>query len=452
MNPPSPEANESPSASTKPSHEMVAPPHERRNFIALVLFHVLLRTGWIFKAESSVIPAVLDSICGNTWWRGAIRGFLPLLSRGGISMPPLIAAQQVRVLPRKKWGLVIWSSIMGVSFLAIAFVFWINGPTVSLWLPIVFLLFYTLFFIAAGMARLFHNTLQGKLIRPTRRGRLMLISTTLGSVLAIACVVVLLPRWLNADQGQFYHSFAFAGGTFIAAGLTGLLLIEPIDRYRKQAAPLMVPFKTAYIVLRNDANFRLLAMTGALFSSSLMLLPHYQALGRERLGLQMSDLVWWLVLQYIGTAIFSMLAGPLADKKGNRLAMRVMMLGVVFFPLLALVLAHSPRAVGRPLFSLVFFFLGLTPITLGLIYNYTLEISPRKKHPLYLSTLGLCLALPMLLSPLAGWLVSLIGFEPVFIAISTTVFISWLLTFRLPEPRHHIHQPIDATAPTAPEE
>ena len=35
---------------------------EARNFSVLTLYQILLRTGWIFKTESIIMPAVLDTI------------------------------------------------------------------------------------------------------------------------------------------------------------------------------------------------------------------------------------------------------------------------------------------------------------------------------------------------------------------------------------------------------
>jgi hypothetical protein len=84
----------------------------------------------------------------------------------------------------------------------------------------------------------------------------------------------------------------------------------------------------------------------------------------------------------------------------------------------------------------VFLLIGLTPVGFKTFSNYTLEISSNEDHPKYLSTLGLCFALPLLLSPLMGLVVEMVGFEAVFIGVSGVLVVGWLLTFRLHEPRH----------------
>ena len=49
--------------------------------------------------------------------------------------------------------------------------------------------------------------------------------------------------------------------------------------------------------------------------------------------------------------------------------------------------------------------------------------------------MSVCFAVPFVLSPAVGWLIDQIGFEPIFAAIAGSVFIGFLLTFRMSEPR-----------------
>ena len=46
------------------------PPHHAHNFRLAVLYMVFMRTGWIFKTESIIMPAVLDVIGGAGWCEG----------------------------------------------------------------------------------------------------------------------------------------------------------------------------------------------------------------------------------------------------------------------------------------------------------------------------------------------------------------------------------------------
>ena len=103
-------------------------------------------------------------------------------------------------------------------------------------------------------------------------------------------------------------------------------------------------------------------------------------------------------------------------------------------PVVAIGLSHW-KAWGATLYPAVFLLIGLTPVGYKTLSNFTLELSAAEDHPRYLSTLGLCFALPLFLSPALGWVVEVTAFEMGFFAISGVVFLGWLLTFRLHEPR-----------------
>ena len=45
---------------------------------------------------------------------------------------------------------------------------------------------------------------------------------------------------------------------------------------------------------------------------------------------------------------------------------------------------------------------------------------------------------PIILSPLMGALVDWISFEFVFAIVIVCIFVGWLLTFRILEPRHNV--------------
>jgi len=180
-----PDAEEQPSVlpATEDSSiaEVESPTVAARNFTALAIYQILLRTGWIFKTESIIMPAVLDTLSGAGW----VRGWLPVLNRFGYSVPPMLMARRIKVMRRKKWSLFRTNIYMTLSFLAIAALFRVDRLRLQDWLPVIYLMLYAVFFIANGVNQLAFNTLQGKLVTTTRRGRLLLISNVIGAVTAI---------------------------------------------------------------------------------------------------------------------------------------------------------------------------------------------------------------------------------------------------------------------------
>ena len=403
---------------------------EARNFSVLTLYQVLLRTGWIFKTESIIMPAVLDTIAGQGW----VRGLLPVLNRFGYSVPPLLMARRIKVMGRKKWSLLSTTVCMALTFFGLASLFLFDRQKHGNWLPVAFLVLYAIFFIAIGVNQLSFNTLQGKLVPANRRGRLLLVSNTAGAVTAIACALLLLPNWLHDDAPRFDLIFCFCGVLFSLSAIVTCMVVESVDRFHQIPSAVHEYFFDAWRLLVRDVAFRRLAFVGAMYGTTIMLFPHYQNLGLSVMKLRLSNLMWWVVVQNVGTALFSIPAGPIADRYGNRLVLNLGMLGIIAAPILAVSLLHFTGQ-AKLLFNLVFLFVGLTPVVLRSFQNFALELSQPEDHPRYLSTISLLIACPIVLSPLAGRLVDQMGYEPVFLAVAGMGFLGWLGSFGLIEPR-----------------
>ena len=413
-------------------------PHESRNFWLLIVYQVVLRTGWIFKTESSIMPAAADALDPS----GLARGWLQPLNRFGQSIPPVLASPRIRNLPKKKRAFIGTTAAMTLCFFGLTALWLIPGLAehrLSTW---TFLALYGVFFCSMGVNNLAYNTIQGKLIRPTWRGRLLMIADFVGASAAVLCALTLLHRWLYEDHADWAAIFGFTTCLFAAASVMSWFLKEQPDDHYEPPRGVTHLFARAWQTLREDANFRRLAIVSALFSSSLLLFPHYQALARERLDLGTTWLIWWVVAQNAGTALFSLITGPIADSLGNRLVLRIVTLAIVAGPLAALVFVFWPE-IGRSAFPAVFLLVGLTPVAQKSFNNYTLEITEPEHHPRYLSTLSLCMAAPIYASPLVSVLINEVkkatggrlSFEPIYIGVVVLLIAGWLMSFGLIEPR-----------------
>src|SRR5262245_23194888 len=347
-----------------------ARPKDTSNFWILVIYQVVLRAGWIFKTESVVMPHAADALDPT----GLARGWLPLFNRFGQSVPPVLAARHVKNLPKKQRAFMTTTAAMTLCFLGLTSLWLIPGLAGHPLAAVMFLALYALFFAAIGVNQLAYNTIQGKLIRPTRRGRLLMIADFVGATSAMVCAVVLLMQWLHEDHADYAAIFGFTTCLFAAASAMSWFLKEQPDDHYEPYRGVTHIFQSAWQTLAEYANFRRLSIVSALFSTTLVLFPHYQALARERLGLGTPWLVWWVVAQNGGTALFSVLTGPIADSYGNRLALRIVTLLIVAGPLAALAAIYWPD-IGKAAFPLVFLFVGLTPVAQKTFNNYTLEIT-----------------------------------------------------------------------------
>jgi MFS family permease len=257
------------------------------------------------------------------------------------------------------------------------------------------------------------------------------------------------------DRG-FGYIFGFSGLGFLVAGATCFFVKEPPDSVpqplgsgpvgRNEPLPDGRSMERAegliasYRLVRDDRDFRRLAIVAMLFIAIQLLFPHFQALGqqhvpRDQIGFQ---LMLWVIAQNAAVGLFSWVSGKLADRFGNRLSLQWQVFGTACVPLLALFFTSGVEGWGLQHFWITFFFLGLTPVTIKTLTNYALELTEPARHPLYVATLHACLAVPFIFAPLVGWLVDWLGgFERVFLGVSGAIALGWLASLRLVEPRHH---------------
>ncbi len=419
-----------------PSHPEIEP-QETRNLLLLAAHQVVLRVGWIFKTESVIMPYFLDALTGGLGW---VRGWLPTLNRLGQGVPPLFSANYLKAIRLKKRALSALVVLMSLPFVALSLIWFGFGDRNRGWMPGLFLTLYFAFFVLYGLYLVSFGTLQGKLIRPIRRGYLILLSTFWGAIPATLVALWLMPDWLGSSPPRWGHVFGLVGVCFFLSGLTVLLLSEPRDHAAKRPDKQPGSVADTFRVLRRDANLRRLVLVAVLFAGGLIIFPHYQALAQERWKLELSsnDLVIWVVTQNIAVAAFSLIVGPLADRRGYRLTLRLLIFGSAVAPAFAISLTQLPDAAGANLFWLVYIPLGVTPLVHRGLLNYALEICAPEAHPRYQSIVTFGVTVPFLLSPLVGWLVDRAGYERVFVVTVLLLLLSGLLTFRLDEPRRRV--------------
>ncbi|MEE2675309.1 MAG: hypothetical protein VX466_16050, partial [Myxococcota bacterium] len=105
------------------SESAAADSSESRNFVVLAVQQLVVRVGWLFKTESVIMPAFLDSIAGPGW----IRGILPVLNRFGQGVPSFLLAGAVQTTPLKKRLLALSGLAMAVPFFVLAFTNVVGG-------------------------------------------------------------------------------------------------------------------------------------------------------------------------------------------------------------------------------------------------------------------------------------------------------------------------------------
>jgi MFS family permease len=404
---------------------------EPRNLACLVAYQVVSRIGWIFKTETVIMPAVLDACVDS----GLLRGLLPVLNRAGHSLVPLLVAPAVaQASAKRKWLMATTAGLAGCfGLLAVTWAVWATAwPAL---MAGIFLVLYTLFSAINGCNQLVVAALQGRLIAAGHRGRLLLLSVTIGSVLAIAAAVWLLGPWLQ-DPNGFVKIFAVTAVFFGLAACVPLFFKEPSGMPKAGPVASQERVWDHWREVGSDPALVRLAVVAACFSVVLMLFPHYQAFARDRLGTKTSSLLTWVIVQNGATGLASLVVGPFADSRGNRLVLIGLIGLCTLTPLVVCGLSLLPADKAANWFWLVYLPLGLNPIILRIFSNFALELSAdQSRQPQYVSLVGAALAVPFLGSPAVGWCIDQVGAEPIFICGAAVIAVATVVAVGLPEPR-----------------
>lgn len=399
---------------------------ERRNTITLILHQVLYRIAWIFKTESVVMPAFLDSITSAGW----VSGLLPPINRLGQSVTPLLLSGRLRDAPLKTRWLPRTTLLMALPFLILSGLVTWSPAEIQQWMPAIFLGLYAMFFATTGTNQAVYNTVQGKLITPNRRGRLVAIAGYVGSPMAILAVLLIMRPWVNHSPPLFGFIFLFTGGAFVAASFCARFLIEEPDtpRTTKHRRPL----RESWHCLREDPHLRRLCVLSGLVACTMVVFPYYQRLGRSLPGYESGMLMTWVICQNLGAAGFSWIAGRVADFHGTRSALRMLTLAAVLSPVIPLLLWQTGTV---NWYWITFLWLGTVPVTFRMKMNYVLELTDPHRHPIYISTAALCTTPVIFLSPLAGELIARQGYVLPFLLVSSAAVVAWIMTLFIVEPR-----------------
>lgn len=407
-----------------------------------VLFAVVIST----IQPGMVLSAFFLKLTDSTFF-----ATLPLaLMHVGSLWPQLIISNVAEARERKKpfyivaaLARVIFLSLMALS----TYMLGSNRPGL---LIILFPMFYFGYASGSGVCGIAFMDIMGKTIPATRRGKYMGIRGFLGGILGFACGFFV--RHMLSDNGPgFPFSYAWLYATaavFQAATLLAFMGIpEPIKQVKKKRLAFKEHVRQGVSILKVDKNYRLLLTIRFLNSISLVGGMVFIPYAVKALGMPESFVGILMVISICFSLPSNFIWSHIGDQYGNRLLMIISTGIYLVVPIIAAISYYAPPLrTNLPLlnsFDLrVLMFIGafvLSSITLkgrGMGHmNYLLEISPEERRPSYLAFMSVFLA-PTVLVPLIGGLIAeLISFQATFMLSFVVGAGSYLLIFRLNEPR-----------------
>ncbi|RPJ02731.1 MAG: MFS transporter [Chloroflexi bacterium] len=295
--------------------------------------------------------------------------------------------------------------------------------------------------LAGGVAGLPFIEVTGKTIPPSQRGHVFGLRVALGGVLAIAGSQVVI--FFTGPGSAFDFPVSF-GMLFLVAtvaqaiGQGAFTLVDEPDADTNiiRTRPSLNVFGSIW---RSDGNFRryvwgrTFAVLGGMASGLVIVYANQQ------LGVRLEMAGIYLFASSLLSPVFSMLAGRMSVRTGNRLPVAggMLMMGLGW----AMLLLAKPLGVREgSAETFMFVVYALLALHKGLLFSNMmalgLNITPEGDHALYMGAVNTWIGVLLLVTTLSGAIARLIGYEALFAltlacaAISAWAFVTLVEDWR----------------------
>lgn len=404
----------------------------RRNFWGWVLSQLCYRIGWQFKMESTMIAGLVSYLSPQA----SVMGVFSTVSNVGRCVAPALVAPMVDQQPSKRNALLVCWAATVATWAVLALFLWSPAarqkPLALAW----YFVTYSLFFALLGAVQVAQGALLGKIVAPEQRGRALGLSVALSgpiNVIAIGIVYQLVRSGRFPSPTNYALSFTLTVLCFTLSGLALLRIQEPLSLPPKRRPGLRAHLRDANRLVRSNANLRRLIGVNLAMALSGGILGFYTTYGR-RMGVIDDTSIILATLYQVGfQAASSPLFGRMADARGNRSAICVLLWAEAAIPFSALLTGGWLRVPW--LYMTVYAIIGVRFPLFQLLVNYLLEIVPEADHALALGVTNFLMVVTAPTPLLFGWAADRLGYGPVLALISLTVAAAALAALGLEEPR-----------------
>jgi len=414
--------------------------HYRRNAWALAADSALFTVGMSLVGSTTVLPAFVAALTDSEMLVGVASG----LSAGAWLLPQLVIASMVAHKPRLKPIVVTTAFLSRPLFFLAGLAIWALGPSRPTLALATVLTTIVLFFTADAVVSVPWFALLGKLIPPTRRGRIIGSSQIVGGLGGIAAGGAI--RYLLGEECAVAFPMNFAL-LYMGASVVFMLSAVALACINEPSTPVATEDKPSALdvlrelpsLLARDRPFQSMQMVRILAGFVSLASAFYVLHATRVLGLPMGSTGLFVSAQVAGSLAAGLITSLLQDRSGPLTHMRAVIVISCLVPAIGLGITASAAALGSAAFYAylgLFFFLGLVNGSMGWPYfNWILEHADESRRPIYIGVSNTLGALTMLAYPLGGWIVSRLSYQAAFGFALAFGIAALLLSTRVPSVR-----------------
>jgi MFS family permease len=385
----------------------------RWNFSANLLDIAFITISLSLVSRETVMPVLVSQLTDS---KLAI-GLIPAIYTLGFYLPQLLSANFTeRLVYKKPITMLLGGFGERVPYGFIALVLFFLAASQSSLSLVLFFLLLSMTAITSGVATPPWYDMIAKVIPVQYRGIWSGVSHSLGAVLGIGgayFVGKILERFAFPNNFAILFALSFLMAMISFVGLA--LNREPPSLSVKKHRPMLSYLKTLPIILRKHSNYRRFIISRSIILLGTMAAGFYMVYGTERFAStprEIATLTGLLTGVLIGSqAVFNLLWGVLADRLGHK----SVLVSEAFLMMAAALLAYLASS---QVFLVITFILLGAYLAAGQVsgLNIILEFCKPEDRPTFIGLSNTLLAPLFALAPiLGGWLVTMFGFQVLFL-------------------------------------
>ncbi len=370
---------------------------------------------------ATILPVFLKHLINSN----ALIGFVAAIARGGTVLFQLASAAYLEG-KKKKPILIYCLWIRFFAWLFIALSAYTLLPEHKIAELIVFIVLISVFSFAGGVSVVPFYDIITHNIPSHMLGKFWASRQFIGGILAVGSGYIVKLVMKNIAYPNNYTLLFFMASFVFGAGFLSLGFMEEGQIKQKENASFGEFIKGAVGILKKNKDFLSMVFSEFLSHSIFMCMPFIAIYTTYKLGLNKSDIGYFISAQMIGSIVSNLFWGYFSDRKGPKFIIVSTNILALSVPLLS-VFVKSPH-----MFVVVFFLLGSYMHGSFIGYtNYMLSIAPEKKRPTFVSIRGTFNGLSYFLPTIGGFIVDKISYNSLFITTSVMSFFGLLYALRL---------------------
>jgi MFS family permease len=380
----------------------------RYNAVVNVLDGTFFWFGASFITARTILPLYVSHFSDSK----LLIGLVSMLANTGYLLPQLFTVNWIQRLPRKKVAPVnvgLFTERLPVILMVPAAWLATRSPALAL---VAFFTVYAWFSVGAGVVAVGWQDMIAKIIPLTRRGRFFGITNFGG--MATGTLGAVAAAWLLDRYGfpdGYVLCFAAAAILVFISWIFLALTREPVQLNQSPVVSQREYWRRLPSILRADPNFRRYLRSQIVIALGGMAGGFVAVYAVQRWRLPDGQAGSFTASMLIGQAVFNLLFGALADRKGHKLVLELSIL------VGTLAIGLASMAPGPIWFYAVFALTGASAAGFWLSgIMIVFEFSTPEERPTYIGLNNTVTGVVTSLAPmLGGWLAGVLGYQALFV-------------------------------------